>query len=102
MAFTTSTSIRNIISWPTMAASDKSSDNITDGFSFRNKGVFKSNRNLQDLTVTNVASPLPVIAPPTPPETAGGRHHGAWSSIQHERWEGELVVQGQIPTWLVS
>lgn len=26
----------------------------------------------------------------------------AWTSICQEKWEGELVVQGEIPLWLVQ
>ncbi|KAJ8492359.1 hypothetical protein OPV22_014080 [Ensete ventricosum] len=28
------------------------------------------------------------------------RKLAAWTSIRHERWEGELVVEGEIPLWL--
>ncbi|CAN8327076.1 unnamed protein product [Cochlearia groenlandica] len=28
------------------------------------------------------------------------RCHVAWTSVQQEKWEGELIVQGKIPTWL--
>lgn len=110
MAYTIFPAIRNSISVPTMAVSDN--NNKKDGFSFgnnnnNNKGFFKSQRNLQHLlTVTNVATPSPVIAPPplTLPEgseTTAGCWHPAWTSIPQERWEGELHVQGQIPLWLV-
>lgn len=87
-----------------MAVSDKSGggDSSKEGFLFGNKGnIFKSQRSLQELTVTNA-----VIAPPPLPAEifgtiGGGRHHVAWTSIPQERWEGELVAQGQIPLWLV-
>lgn len=109
MAFTALPSIRSSISWPSVVVSNMS-DNMREGFySSRNKGIYKSQRTLQDLTVANVASPLPVTAPPPPqsPEEGarskgGRRHHGAWTSIPQERWEGELDVQGEIPLWLVS
>lgn len=100
--FTPLPSVRNSISWPTMLVPNMS-DNTS---SLRNKGIYKGQRNLRDSNVANVASPLPVIAPPTPeerPPTSGSRHHHvAWTSIPQERWEGELHVQGQIPLWLVS
>ncbi|KAJ7958814.1 Carotenoid cleavage dioxygenase 8 [Quillaja saponaria] len=98
-----SSAIRNSMSWPTML-SNKPADDMKDGFSF-GKSMFttrKHNFNHQDLILTNVASPLtPAIAPP-PEKTArpDDRHHVAWTSIRQERWEGELVVQGQIPLWL--
>lgn len=107
MAFIASQAIRNSISRPTnQVVCDMSDKGSMDRFSFKNKGIYKGQRNLQDhLTVANVASPLPVIAPP-PEErsgtTGGRRHHVAWTSIPQERWEGELLVQGQIPLWLVS
>jgi len=27
--------------------------------------------------------------------------HSAWTSIRHERWEGDLAIEGHIPAWLV-
>ncbi|KAG4136731.1 hypothetical protein ERO13_D07G025900v2 [Gossypium hirsutum] len=56
------------------------------------------------LTITQVASPLrrPVIVPSLDNETVDrrDRNHVAWTSVRQERWEGELVVQGEIPLWL--
>ncbi|MED6146099.1 Carotenoid cleavage dioxygenase 8, chloroplastic [Stylosanthes scabra] len=97
------------ISWPRrMIVSNNMSDNINknvkEGFvSSPNKGIYKSQRSLQDLTVANVASsrsttPLPALPPQ--PLAEGHQQHGAWTSICQERWEGELVVQGEIPLWL--
>ncbi|KAL1337768.1 hypothetical protein HN51_032466 [Arachis hypogaea] len=104
MAFSvlpSSPSIRSSISYPrSMVVSNKMSDNkinnVGEGFlSPPNKGIYKSQRSLQDLTVASVASRLP------PPSVAEGHwHHSAWTSIRQERWEGELVVQGEIPLWL--
>ncbi|XP_028802202.1 carotenoid cleavage dioxygenase 8 homolog B, chloroplastic [Neltuma alba] len=100
------TPIKNSIPWPTMAVSDGSKKG---GFPLfpGNKGFFRTQRSfLPDLTVTNVASPSPPVAPPpltTPTErseTTGDRQHPAWTSIPQERWEGELHVQGRIPSWL--
>ncbi|XP_019058654.1 PREDICTED: carotenoid cleavage dioxygenase 8, chloroplastic [Tarenaya hassleriana] len=47
--------------------------------------------------------PSPAVAPSPEKENTSGvprRCHGAWTSIQQEYWEGELDVQGHIPTWL--
>ncbi|KAI4337498.1 hypothetical protein L6164_015907 [Bauhinia variegata] len=103
-SFTVLPVIRNSLSYPTMVASGY---NNKEEFSFGNKPIFKSQRDiLQDrLAVANVAHTLPVVAPPLPPppESSGSndwRHHVAWTSIPQERWEGELVVEGQIPRWL--
>jgi carlactone synthase/all-trans-10'-apo-beta-carotenal 13,14-cleaving dioxygenase len=91
-----------------MIVCDMADNTCRDKFSFRNKGIDKGQRNLQDrLTVANVVSPSRVITPPPPPEkrsgtTDGRQHHVAWTSVPQERWEGELLVQGHIPLWLVS
>lgn len=56
------------------------------------------------LKANNVATRFPpLIASPTPKkgETNNGGKLSAWTSITQERWEGELHVQGQIPSWLV-
>lgn len=66
---------------------------------------FVSKRKV-DLTITNVATPLRPTAPSLDNinESTGERinfNHVAWTSVRQERWEGELVVQGTIPLWLV-
>ncbi|XVE97578.1 hypothetical protein REPUB_Repub03eG0031500 [Reevesia pubescens] len=74
-----------------------------DGFFLGNKASFGRKQNRQGLTITNVASPLrPVIAPSLEKEIVdpADRNHVAWTSVRQERWEGELVVQGEIPLWL--
>ncbi|KAE8669089.1 Carotenoid cleavage dioxygenase 8 [Hibiscus syriacus] len=56
------------------------------------------------VAIAGVVSPLrPVIVPSLDEETVGRHdrnHHTAWTSVRQERWEGELVVQGEIPSWL--
>ncbi|XP_042492543.1 carotenoid cleavage dioxygenase 8 homolog B, chloroplastic-like [Macadamia integrifolia] len=69
------------------------------------KGLFPfTDRNMQELTVTNVAtSPRPAVVipePSLPTETVKDQKLAAWTSVQQERWEGELLVQGEIPLWL--
>ncbi|KAK6927357.1 Carotenoid oxygenase [Dillenia turbinata] len=61
----------------------------------------KNNNSKRGLVVTNVAT-----APPATSwietETTGSKERklAAWTSIRQERWEGELVVEGEIPLWL--
>ncbi|CAI9093539.1 OLC1v1029051C1 [Oldenlandia corymbosa var. corymbosa] len=56
------------------------------------------------LTIVNVASkPRPLVFPaPEQPPTAvqSGGKLAAWTSVKQERWEGELQVEGEIPSWL--
>ncbi|KAE8712501.1 Carotenoid cleavage dioxygenase 8 [Hibiscus syriacus] len=71
------------------------------GFFLGNKAGFTRRR----VAIAGVASPLrrPEIVPSLEEETFGRRdrnHHTAWTSVRQERWEGELVVQGEIPLWL--
>ncbi|GKV44886.1 hypothetical protein SLEP1_g52023 [Rubroshorea leprosula] len=51
---------------------------------------------------SSVASPTRVAAPSLDNETIADRsqNHVAWTSIRQERWEDELVVEGEIPLWL--
>mgnify|MGYP004710083367 FL=1 len=68
----------------------------------------KVNCQKWDLTVANVASKLPAAASLAPTVTTmidtvdNERKLKAWTSIQQERWEGELEVEGEIPLWLAS
>ncbi|GAV65543.1 RPE65 domain-containing protein, partial [Cephalotus follicularis] len=72
------------------------------------KGGFLLGRNLsarkqenRELTITNVAiTQLPVIIPSPETAIASNQNHVAWTSVRQERWEGELVVRGEIPLWL--
>lgn len=78
--------------------SGESSDRVRDALSFKNK-VFGAKRAV---TVPKVATRPPVSMPT--PVTEGGDQNGklaAWTSIQQEKWEGEMVVEGEIPLWLV-
>ncbi|KAK3006325.1 hypothetical protein RJ639_015934, partial [Escallonia herrerae] len=64
------------------------------------KADLKKKGKTRDLTITNVATELrPSVSPPAK-EVAGEGKLVAWTSIQQERWEGELVVEGEIPQWL--
>jgi hypothetical protein len=54
-----------------------------------------------------LASPGPVVAPvvsapPRPGLQRDANQLVAWKSVQHERWEGALQVEGKLPLWLVG
>lgn len=56
-------------------------------------------RRISGVTRAVINSPAPS---PEKEKVEGERRcHVAWTSIQQEKWEGELSVQGKIPTWLV-
>ena len=77
------------------------SNHRRDGVFLGKKSSFARKQDRQGLTITHVASPLPVIVPSLKKEILPDLNHVAWTSVRQERWEGELVVQGEIPLWLV-
>lgn len=92
--------VQNSIFPPAVALPDKSAS-INGGFSFGSSNVVTLKRNVRGLTVTNVATPSPAIAPSWETESVVNQNHVAWTSVRQERWEGELIVEGEIPLWLV-
>nr|GMD44223.1 carotenoid cleavage dioxygenase 8 homolog B, chloroplastic [Ipomoea batatas] len=58
-------------------------------------------RKQRRLVVSNVASKMAAAGATvaSPPEVKE-RKLAAWTSVRQERWEGELVVEGEIPKWL--
>ncbi|OVA20260.1 Carotenoid oxygenase [Macleaya cordata] len=75
------------------------SGNIRDGFSLKTDVFSKKRRT----TITNVATrppPTTIPSPATQPTDDNDGKLAAWTSIRQERWEGELVVDGEIPLWL--
>ncbi|XP_039051144.1 carotenoid cleavage dioxygenase 8 homolog B, chloroplastic-like [Hibiscus syriacus] len=72
------------------------------GFFFDNNFGFASKPERRGLTITRVANPSrPVVVPSLDKETVNpDRNHVAWTSVRQERWEGELLVQGDLPLWL--
>ncbi|KAK4730163.1 hypothetical protein R3W88_023151 [Solanum pinnatisectum] len=61
----------------------------------------KNKKKLDLKLVTKVASQLPVIVPPPDQEVINKEKKlAAWTSVRQERWEGELVVEGELPLWL--
>ncbi|KDP34151.1 hypothetical protein JCGZ_07722 [Jatropha curcas] len=83
-----------------MVVSDKNKHKREGLFNI-NKVIFAAKRdNTRGTIVTNVASQLPAIIPSPVIDVATDQNHVAWTSVRQERWEGELVVQGEIPLWL--
>lgn len=86
---------------------DKSGGVLNDGFSFRTGNVTRSKKcNVRGLTVTKVATPVTVPLQAAAPswakeKSSSYRNHVAWTNVRQERWEGELIVEGDIPLWLV-
>ncbi|GMH10797.1 hypothetical protein Nepgr_012638 [Nepenthes gracilis] len=70
------------------------------------RSILRSRRDIGDSMVANIATKQPLIAPAPPPpplEKEEARNNGklaAWTSIKQEKWEGEVVVEGEIPSWL--
>ncbi|NP_001306853.1 carotenoid cleavage dioxygenase 8 homolog B, chloroplastic [Jatropha curcas] len=88
------------ISVSKMVVSDKNKHKREGLFNI-NKVIFAAKRdNTRGTIVTNVASQLPAIIPSPVIDVATDQNHVAWTSVRQERWEGELVVQGEIPLWL--
>lgn len=75
-------------------------DNKKEGFSLC-KSLFERKRDTRDSVITNVATQPPIIVPSREREVVAKPNHVAWTSVRQERWEGELVVEGEIPLWLV-
>ncbi|VVB10621.1 unnamed protein product [Arabis nemorensis] len=57
-------------------------------------------RRFSGVTRAVINSPAPSPAPEKEKVEGERRCHVAWTSVQQEKWEGELTVQGNIPTWL--
>ncbi|CAN4076663.1 unnamed protein product [Withania somnifera] len=61
----------------------------------------KNKKSLDLKLVTKAASQLPVIVPPPDQQVIKKEKKlTAWTSVRQERWEGELVVEGDLPLWL--
>ncbi|KAL5729078.1 hypothetical protein ACHQM5_002080 [Ranunculus cassubicifolius] len=76
------------------------SGHAKDGLSFR-KNIFPEKNFTRDTIVTKVATRPPISMPiPRTQSPRDDKKLAAWTSIQQERWEGELVIQGEIPLWL--
>ncbi|KAJ8774832.1 hypothetical protein K2173_017278 [Erythroxylum novogranatense] len=71
---------------------------------FSNKSILarKSDRSPDSVVTSAVTHHAPPVDPSPGKEAGGGglMSHVAWTSVRQERWEGELVVEGEIPQWL--
>lgn len=78
------------------------SDNSIDNQQTKTKPQRISHR-LSSRRVSGVTRAVINTPAPSPEKEVEGerRCHVAWTSVQQEKWEGELTVQGKIPTWLV-
>ncbi|KAF9595613.1 hypothetical protein IFM89_001362, partial [Coptis chinensis] len=76
--------------------------NARNGLSINYDVFSTTNQSMQrELThVTNVATRPPISIPAPLTESDHERKLAAWTSIRQEKWEGELVVEGEIPIWL--
>ncbi|XWS26343.1 hypothetical protein CRYUN_Cryun26dG0024200 [Craigia yunnanensis] len=90
---------RHHVSPSTMLDFDQSNHRRDEVF-LGKKSSFDRKQDRQGLTISRVASSLPVIVPSLEKDIAPDLNHVAWTSVRQERWEGELVVQGEIPLWL--
>ncbi|KAG5562537.1 hypothetical protein RHGRI_005313 [Rhododendron griersonianum] len=70
-----------------------------DGF-ILGRSIFFKNSNTRDLKITKVATKLPDTIPSPKKEISDDRKLAAWTSIRQERWEGEIVIEGEVPLWL--
>ncbi|KAF6164493.1 hypothetical protein GIB67_025319 [Kingdonia uniflora] len=71
-----------------------------DTLPYKKNGLVPTFRTKHDLIATNVATRPPISIPFPVIKHEEGRKLAAWTSIKQERWEGELVVEGEIPKWL--
>lgn len=59
-------------------------------------------QRMQGSQLVRVATePSVMVSSPATTENYNEKELAAWKSIQQERWEGELNVEGEIPLWLV-
>lgn len=69
---------------------------LSSGFSKRlSSSKLVNRRSSTTVNAKAAAQPSSTAVAPT------GDRHVAWSSVKQERWQGELVVEGEIPKWLV-
>ena len=100
MASAQFSSPRSSVATPTMAVPGNSGG-VRGGCSFGRANIFPRKYHDAGLRVRNVATRLPETELSPEKGVGCGGKLAAWTSIRQERWEGELVVQGEIPLWLV-
>lgn len=63
---------------------------------------FPNKSKSRELSVVSVATDFPLVVQQQPwKEVEKEKKLVAWTSIQQDRWDGELIVEGKIPQWLV-
>lgn len=105
MASSLSSSAIKAYGYPSrMAATDCHSISGSDcGGGTYGQASFWKNSKKRELSIVSVATDLPAVVQQPPPwkEEIKERKLAAWTSVRRDRWKGELVVQGEIPKWLV-
>ncbi|KAJ8751149.1 hypothetical protein K2173_016330 [Erythroxylum novogranatense] len=96
--------IGQFLSPSSIMVSDGRCEYKREGFTFAKKSFLaRKFDHSQDSVITNaVTHEAPTIGS-SPEKEPGGcclMNHVAWTSVRQERWEGELVVEGEIPLWL--
>lgn len=80
------------------------SDNSIDDQQIKSKSQVSHRlfaRRISGATRAVIKTPAPSPSPEIEKVEGARPCHVAWTSVQQEKWEGELTVQGKIPTWLV-
>lgn len=71
------------------------------GFVSGKVNIFTKKRSSNIVSIATQPPPRVVYPRPGDGVTDETKKLAAWTSIQQERWEGELTVQGELPLWLV-
>ncbi|KAL7159321.1 hypothetical protein ABFS83_01G019500 [Erythranthe nasuta] len=68
---------------------------------YRAKHDYNTDYRSRGLTISNVATKPPSnVVIPSKQDDQNIKKNVAWTSVKQERWQGDLLVQGQIPLWL--
>ncbi|KAL7122042.1 hypothetical protein ACP275_01G021000 [Erythranthe tilingii] len=68
---------------------------------YRAKHDYNTDYQSRGLTISNVATKPPSnVVIPSKQEDGNIKKNVAWTSVKQERWQGDLLVQGEIPLWL--
>ncbi|KAL8063319.1 hypothetical protein ABFX02_01G020200 [Erythranthe guttata] len=68
---------------------------------YRAKHDYNTDYQNRGLTISNVATKPPSnVVIPSKQDDENIKKNVAWTSVKQERWQGDLLVQGEIPLWL--
>ncbi|EYU20435.1 hypothetical protein ABFS82_01G020200 [Erythranthe guttata] len=68
---------------------------------YRAKHDYNTDYQSRGLTISNVATKPPSnVVIPSKQDDENIKKNVAWTSVKQERWQGDLLVQGEIPLWL--